>query len=84
MKADIPLINTVYGLSSSRYLCQGNNSPSLVDVDAVDLVGTDGHFGQGLDDVVTLKHHISLQTRGDQRGVTSFTTSPSQICSRLA
>lgn len=35
--------------------------PALVYVDVVDLVCTDGHLGQGLDDVVTLQHDVTLE-----------------------
>ena len=36
------------------------SSPALVDVDVVGFLATDGHFGKGLDHMITLQHHVPL------------------------
>lgn len=41
-------------------------SPALVDVDAVDFVGTNGDLGQRLDHMVTLQDDVALSTQEEK------------------
>lgn len=61
-------------MGRSARCCRRASSPALVDVDAVDFVGTDGNLGQRLDHVVALQNHVPL--RADQETMKSSQSGP--------